>query len=671
MSPPVTKKSITRYEAEKQPYLGVANSQGKYEKVIFPSDLEVGLGGVPASLSLGGELNLSFVELDLRGKSSGKLDPNAIVHSVLINGDVTVYLPQPEKPGRYITIKDGLLACSEFNITVKPHDGGTKSKIDGDSSHVLTGAGNSATFVSTFTGWTIFEYNQSATMPLLIAESDPRTPSAAVVTAGPGIMTYKGSLRRGAAPSTSNQFIIGTDFDIVAARDGTTFHGNVEFEAGLSGSLQRLSSGIPYMVAGDHVRILTNSLGQIEISSIPYDDIDPFAALTSSFVVSTESPDLPNSKVIQAGNGISISSTGSNLVISSNVNTDLFAPIDSAYLTFSENSSLTNSKILSAGPGISLDLSGSHLQVSSNVVSAELLVISSSANVPNASVITAGPGVVMTQSGSNFVIGLSATPGVGMRTGVYLTGSSNVYTTPDKFFYVSGKAGVSIYVNGVRQYENIDYLVSESVLTGGYDTVTFYPHSTPEDYARVQADYIVNTATDVASQVRSNVVPIGVIDGVNDTFSLPVGEYFAYNAGLLSIDVYLNGVRQFLHEDFEISASTPLGYDIFVMKEAPYRGDRLLVDYVLPSFGDVTAAANKNFRKGKLSPLAGQSTLDFSPIGSLPYGYDPERDIDVYLNGVMLAADADYTINSSTQLTIAYTFDVNDIVTIAIRNSAS
>jgi hypothetical protein len=58
-----------------------------------------------------------------------------------------------------------------------------------------------------------------------------------------------------------------TDKIFVTASNGMYVGANTTFNAGLSGSLQEVSAGVPYLLAGDYITIATNSLGQIAISA--------------------------------------------------------------------------------------------------------------------------------------------------------------------------------------------------------------------------------------------------------------------------------------------------------------------------------------------------------------------------------------------------------------------
>jgi len=84
----------------------------------------------------------------------------------------------------------------------------------------------------------------------------------------------------------------------------------------------------------------------------------------------------------------------------------------------------------------------------------------------------------------------------------------------------------------------------------------------------------------------------------------------------------------------------------------------------------VAAASGGNFKKGAIDATAGQALLDFSSVGALRAGYDAEKDVDVYLNGVLLAASADYSLSNDHTVSMNYNFAAGDKMTIIIRNAA-
>jgi hypothetical protein len=62
-------------------------------------------------------------------------------------------------------------------------------------------------------------------------------------------------------------YTLFVDNGIVATVSGTTFTGPVVASGGLTGSLQQISTGIPYLKAGINVTIVTQSNGQVIISA--------------------------------------------------------------------------------------------------------------------------------------------------------------------------------------------------------------------------------------------------------------------------------------------------------------------------------------------------------------------------------------------------------------------
>jgi hypothetical protein len=84
------------------------------------------------------------------------------------------------------------------------------------------------------------------------------------------------------------------------------------------------------------------------------------------------------------------------------------------------------------------------------------------------------------------------------------------------------------------------------------------------------------------ARFRTGQQPVGPKDGVNITFTVPVGDKFTHNLPFLSIHIYCNGVRLTLIEDYVISESggPGTGYDTVLLEIPPEADDQLLVDYV-------------------------------------------------------------------------------------------
>jgi len=74
----------------------------------------------------------------------------------------------------------------------------------------------------------------------------------------------------------------------------------------------------------------------------------------------------------------------------------------------------------------------------------------------------------------------------------------------------------------------------------------------------------------------------GPKDGLNVSYTVPVGDKFTQNLPFFGIQVYYNGVRLTLLDDYSVSESGGMGsgYDTVVFEVAPRFNDHLLVDYV-------------------------------------------------------------------------------------------
>ena len=75
---------------------------------------------------------------------------------------------------------------------------------------------------------------------------------------------------------------------------------------------------------------------------------------------------------------------------------------------------------------------------------------------------------------------------------------------------------------------------------------------------------------------------LGSQNGANLTFTVPVGDKFTHNLPFLSIQLYYNGVRQKLLDDYIVSESGGFGtgFDTLMLCFAPMVDDILLVDYI-------------------------------------------------------------------------------------------
>ncbi len=84
------------------------------------------------------------------------------------------------------------------------------------------------------------------------------------------------------------------------------------------------------------------------------------------------------------------------------------------------------------------------------------------------------------------------------------------------------------------------------------------------------------------ARFRTGIDLLGSKDGSNVTYSIPTGDKFTHNLPFLTIQIYWNGQRLRLLDDYTISESggAGTGFDTVTMEESPILRDKLLVDYV-------------------------------------------------------------------------------------------
>lgn len=77
---------------------------------------------------------------------------------------------------------------------------------------------------------------------------------------------------------------------------------------------------------------------------------------------------------------------------------------------------------------------------------------------------------------------------------------------------------------------------------------------------------------------------VGPKDGSNVTFTTPGLEHYVQNLPFFGINVYLNGMRLALLDDYVTieSLGPGTGFDTIIMNESPFSDDHLFADYITP-----------------------------------------------------------------------------------------
>jgi hypothetical protein len=227
---------------------------------------------------------------------------------------------------------------------------------------------------------------------------------------------------------------------VVATLTGSTFSGPVRAAGGLSGSLQQLTSGIPYLVGGGIITVQTSANGQVVVSSS-----SPAAENNASYLVLSGTASLSSERVFTVGTGLLGTDAGANSTYTLGVNNAVVATLSGANFTgpVKFNSGLSGSlqqlasgiPYLVAGSNVSI-ATGSNGQVTISSVTgsggsgadpgASYLVIATTSSLSNERTITMGTGLQATDAGANSNYTIS------IRNNIVATVSGTAFTGPVK-----------------------------------------------------------------------------------------------------------------------------------------------------------------------------------------------------------------------------------------------
>jgi len=193
------------------------------------------------------------------------------------------------------------------------------------------GAGGAVTINNTRTGDSFPSY--------LVLLGTSSLPNARSIAQGFGIDFFDGGI--------GADFTIFVDNDEVATITGSRFTGPVLFAGGMSGSLQRLTTGETFIAGGFGVFVTTQSNGQIRLAIDPTQTGDPGAP----FLTFAATASLSNERVLTVDTDLSVStSSAGTFIIRNTAGFDRNITVPVVFLT----GSLPNQRKLAVASGLTL-----------------------------------------------------------------------------------------------------------------------------------------------------------------------------------------------------------------------------------------------------------------------------------------------------------------------------
>lgn len=288
-----------------------------------------------------------FVSGTLRGVNPSGTDVAAFGGDLVVSGGMRI--GDGEGGGLFVSgaISVGNPGIPGASITVATSNVNTNIEINKSNNKSISISNNNFSTISddiTISSGTVVireNYQYGVERPVLTLDANT---IAYTVSAG-GVADTLG------ITSAGDITLNATDKIFVTASNGMYVGANTVFNAGLTGSLQEVSAGVPYLLAGDYITLATNSLGQIAISAsnIPGSEVY-WQSTVSNNIFTTGSIAVTGSATISSSLTVNPAGTGRGLLRVGGL--DIGPITGSAVTTFGSDTAVLSGDILSASFGV-------------------------------------------------------------------------------------------------------------------------------------------------------------------------------------------------------------------------------------------------------------------------------------------------------------------------------